>query len=268
MRDLTVTLIQTELFWQDPAGNRDMLGGKIGAAADCDLIVLPEMFTTGYTMEPATCAEPMDGPTMSWLAEHAERHDVAITGSFACSDAGGYYNRLVWMRPDGNYQIYDKRHLLRLSGEHQSYIPGRQRVIAEVAGWRVCPLICYDLRFPVWSRCRDDYDLLIYVANWPKPRHHNWRPLLTARAIENMAYTIGVNRVGVDGNQQEYLGGSCVIDMGGRLLEGLPVQNADGSEDEADEDIITATLDADALADYRARLAFNLDADSFELTGV
>lgn len=171
MQDLSVTLVQTDLAWQDPAANRRRLSEIIdGLPGRGELIVLPEMFATGFTMEPAPHAEPMSGPTIAWMAELARRHDVTLTGSLAIRDGDAYRNRLIWMPPDGACQWYDKRHLFRMAGEHHRYAPGGARLIVGLAGWRICPLVCYDLRFPVWSRGVDAFDLQLYVANWPAAR--------------------------------------------------------------------------------------------------
>jgi predicted amidohydrolase len=255
MNNLRISLVQTELVWEDPQANRALLGDKIAQCGETDLIVLPEMFTTGFSMAANEHAEPMGGPTVTWLAEQAARQCAVVTGSLIVRDGERRYNRLIWMRPDGCYRYYDKRHLFRLAGEHTHYCAGEQRLIVELNGWRICPMICYDLRFPVFSRNRDDYDLLIYVANWPSARHQHWKTLLVARAIENLAYVAGVNRVGKDGNQLRYRGDSCVIDMSG----GVMFSQADR------EFCKTLRLDAAALSAWRERLPFHLDADSFQL---
>lgn len=254
-RDLNVTLIQTALHWEQPQVNRAMFADKIAQAGETDLIVLPEMFTTGFSMNAAAHAESMDGPTLTWLAEQAAAHDAAITGSVMIKTDEGHCNRLIWMPPDGRYRYYDKRHLFRMAGEHEYYRPGGERLIVELHGWRICPLVCYDLRFPVFSRNRGDYDLLIYVANWPSPRRRHWSALLTARAIENLSYVIGVNRVGDDGNALHYSGDSALVDMAGDVVFSA-----------ADSEFCkTFTLDAAGLAAWRARLPFHLDADRFDI---
>jgi predicted amidohydrolase len=256
MNDLRISLVQTALAWEDPQANRALLGDKIVQCGETDLIVLPEMLTTGFSMAASEHAEPMDGPTMTWLAEQAARQHAVITGSLIIRDGERRYNRLVWMQPDGHHHYYDKRHLFRLAGEHTHYCAGEQRLIVELNGWRICPMICYDLRFPVFSRNRDDYDLLIYVANWPSARHEHWKTLLVARAIENLAYVAGVNRVGKDCNQLRYRGDSCVIDMSGEVLFSQTDR----------ECCKTLMLDAAALLAWRERLPFHLDADSFQLS--
>ena len=219
MKDLRVTLAQADLHWEDKAANLAAFTAKLaGLAGQTDLVVLPEMFTTGFTMNAPALAEPENGPTVQWMAEQAAWLNAAITGSFIALDGGRYYNRLVWMQPDGRYQTYDKRHLFAMAGEHHTYTPGNKRLLVEWRGWKVLPLICYDLRFPAWSRNQEDYDLLIYVANWPSPRRHHWRSLLAARAIENQAYALGINRVGLDGNGYPHAGDTSAIDFSGEEL--------------------------------------------------
>src|SRR5690606_24430266 len=202
MQDLRITIIQTSLHWQDASANRTMFSEKLAAAAPAtDLIVLPEMFTTGSSMDAAGLAEDAEGPTLQWMKEEAVRYSAVLTGSVMVKEGDNYYNRLYWVRPDGTYEHYDKRHLFRMAKEHHSYTPGKEKLLVELKGWNICPLVCYDLRFPVWSRnTGSQYDLLLYVANWPKPRANAWSTLLQARAIENLSYVVGVNRVGTDGN--------------------------------------------------------------------
>jgi predicted amidohydrolase len=262
---MRVTIVQSSLAWENPDQNRARFSQKIsGLAGQTDLIVLPEMFTTGFSMRAAELAETMDGPTLRWLAETAEKSGAAVTGSFICSEAGHYYNRLVFMRPDGTFDTYDKRHLFGLAAEHEHYTPGKKRLTVEWKGWRICPLICYDLRFPAWSRNRVSnsltaesapYDLLIYVANWPARRSHHWKTLLTARAIENQSFTIGVNIYGIDGNGLEYTGDSAVVDFGGQ-----PICQISGQEG-----VQTAELSLADQQHYRQQLPFLQDADVFTL---
>ena len=256
VQDLTISLIQTELHWQDPAANRAMLAELVGAAAEhADLIALPEMFTTGFTMTPAGLDEAPGGSTENWLREIAERHSTAVCGSLIVADNGSYHNRLLFARPGRPVEHYDKRHLFRMAGEDREYAAGKRRLVVEVGDWRVCPLICYDLRFPVWSRNRDDYDLLLYVANWPAARHSAWRTLLPARAVENLCYAAGVNRVGHDGNDVAYAGGSLVADYLGGVL-------ADGANQAG---IVSATLSGAKLTRYREKFPAWKDADAFVL---
>ena len=260
MNDLTITLVQTALTWHDPAANCQHLAAQLAAALPgpgiTDLIVLPEMFTTGFTMD-ATQAELADGPTLAWLRSQAARYQAVVTGSVLLTEGGHYYNRLLWVRPDGSFGQYDKRHLFRLAGEHAVYTAGTAPLVEEWRGWRIRPLICYDLRFPVWSRNRAaaPYDLLLYVANWPAVRRHPWQALLPARAIENLAYTAGVNRLGTDQNGHHYAGDSVVLDMRGELLAQAHDQAV----------VLTHTLSAAALHQFRAKFAALLDADEFTL---
>jgi predicted amidohydrolase len=253
---LRVTLVQTELAWQDPAANRRGLAAHLrGLAGHTDLVVLPEMFSTGFSMAAESLAEPMDGPTVGWLREEAAATGCVITGSLIVRAGGHCYNRLVWARPDGSLEHYDKRHLFRMANEQRHYAAGERRLVVEVKGWRVCPMVCYDLRFPVWSRCRDDYDVLLYVANWPQRRAHAWATLLRARAIENLCYVVGVNRVGRDGNGASYAGDSVAVDFLGKLL------SSEGGGDRVE----TAVLDLESLRAYRRDFPAQLDADRFEL---
>ena len=219
-----------------------------------DLVVLPEMFSTGFTMDSCEMAETMGGETIAWLREQAAQRGVTIVGSVVIED-GAYFNRLVWMPPDGRATVYDKRHLFRMAGEHEHYAAGRKRVVVTIGSWRVCLSVCYDLRFPVWLRCRNDYDLLLCVANWPAARQSAWNVLLCARAVENQCYAVGVNRIGTDGNGIEYGGGSAVYDWIGSAL----VEAAD------DPAVLTASLDLDAVADARQRFPAWRDADEFEV---
>jgi len=262
---MRISIVQSALSWENPAANRAMFSEKIaGLRGKTDLVVLPEMFTTGFSMNTALLAEPMDGPTMLWLQNEASVLGAAIVGSFICADGGKYHNRLVFMRPDGRFEVYDKKHLFSLAGEQEHFAPGKKRVTVEWMGWRICPLICYDLRFPAWSRNSPGsfvsgleplYDLLIYVANWPSRRAHHWRSLLTARAIENQAFVAGANIVGTDGTGLEYEGDSAVIDFGG-----APYFQISGRED-----VLTTELSLDNLQQYRRQLPFLQDADVFQL---
>ena len=257
MQDLIVTIFQQDLAWQDAPANRAQFGHLLTAAAGSALALLPEMFATGFTMEPDACAEGMDGPTAGWLREQAARHGCAIAGSLAIEEGGAFRNRFLFARPDGALEHYDKRHLFRMAGEHRSYVPGSERCVVCWQGWRLCPQVCYDLRFPVWSRNRGDYDALLYVANWPARRREHWRALLVARAIENQAWVIGVNRTGVDGKGIEYAGDSMVIDPWGR------VEFDAGSV----ACVHTATLSAAVLAECREKFPVHLDADAFRIAG-
>ena len=254
--NLRVTLIQADLAWQDPATNRRNLAAHFrGLAGHTDLIVLPEMFTTGFSMAADSLAETMAGATVGWLREEAAAIGCAITGSLIVEENGRHYNRLVWATPDGNFAHYDKRHLFRMAREQEHYAAGNRRLVVELKGWRLCPLVCYDLRFPVWSRSRGDYDVLLYVANWPSRRRAAWSALLRARAIENACYVVGVNRVGKDGNGASYSGDSVALDFLGQVLGG----DRDGAFVE------TVVLDRESLATFRRDFPVHLDADDFEL---
>ncbi|GEO02573.1 nitrilase family protein [Adhaeribacter aerolatus] len=257
MQDLSVTLVQTALHWHDAAANREMLAQKLAGLTEAtDLIVLPEMFTTGFSMEAPHLAEKPDGPTLAWLQEQAAIHKAVITGSLITEENGQYFNRLIWMRPDGSFTNYDKRHLFRMAGEHQVYTAGTARLIVTLNGWRICPLVCYDLRFPVWSRnIGPDYDLLLYVANWPAKRSLAWKTLLPARAIENLAYVAGVNRVGEDGKSIVYTGDSAAYGPTGEVI--WQQSHAEAVE--------TIKLSPEALQAYRQSFPAYLDADSFLL---
>ncbi|MCB0586987.1 MAG: amidohydrolase [Phaeodactylibacter sp.] len=251
---LHTTLIQTALHWEDKKANLEQLGKKLaGLSTPTNLIVLPEMFTTGFTMNARPLAEPTEAATYEWMAGHASRLGAVVTGSFIVEEGGQYFNRLLWVRPDGSYEKYDKRHLFTLAGEHEHYTPGHQPLIAELDGWKVMPLICYDLRFPVWSRNTCDYDMLIYVANWPEMRRQAWRTLLAARAIENQAYTLGVNCVGKDGNGFPYTGDSSAFDFAGEEL--LHTTHTEG--------LFTVQLSYEKQQEFRNKLQFLADRDRF-----
>jgi len=258
MSPLKVAIIQAELHWHDPDANRQAFTSRIDALEEQPhLVVLPEMFTTGFTMDAPGQAETMDGPSVAWLKATAKRTGAAVCGSLVIEDGGKHLNRFVLAGPDGGLLHYDKRHLFRLAGEGEHYDAGARLVSAEIAGWTVRPMVCYDLRFPVWSRRRDadDFQLLVYVANWPSPRHNAWETLLRARAIENQCYVVGVNRIGSDGNDVPYSGGSAVIDYTGKDIVNL--EDADASA--------VAELDPAMLAKFRDRFPFAVDADDFEL---
>jgi omega-amidase len=261
---LRVSVVQGATRWHDAAANREYYGALARPlCGHSDLIVLPETFLSGFTNETLGNAETMEGEGLRWLRDLAREVDAVVTGSLVMREGDRCVNRLVWMRPDGTHALYDKRHLFRMAGEHERYGSGKQRLVVELKGWRICPLVCYDLRFPVWSRNRYersahrfDYDLLIYVANWPSARRHPWRTLLQARAIENLSYCVGVNRVGVDGNDLHYAGDSAVLDYAGVPLIELGAQ----------EQVVTVTLDPAALAAHRERFPAWMDADEFAIT--
>lgn len=285
MQDLSVTIIQTDIFWENSTANLANLEEKMAQISlPTDLIILPEMFTTGFTMNAKTVAEPMNFTTFKWLKQQAKRTQAVITGSFIVNEGEYFFNRLIWMRPDGSFETYDKRHLFRMGEEDKTFTAGTKRLIVELKGWKICPLICYDLRFPVWSRNTEreerrkeekentnsensrtsylipnnpylSYDLLIYVANWPSVRSQVWDTLLQARAIENQSYCIGVNRVGEDGMNLEYSGNSAVIDFKGNQL----------FYQKASEVIVNQVLSKKELVDFRNKFPAYLDADDFEI---
>ena len=199
MENLNITLIQPDINWEDIRANLKKYTKMISEVETTDVIVLPEMFTTGFSMAPEKLKEKMDGISVEWMKNTARAKNAAVVGSLIIQDSGKIVNRAVWVSPDGKTECYDKRHLFSMGEEHLFYSPGNKKQIVEFRGWRFCPLICYDLRFPVWSRNAENYDVLIYMANWPAPRHHVWKNLLVARAIENQAYCVGVNRTGTDG---------------------------------------------------------------------
>jgi omega-amidase len=253
---MKIAIVQTSLVWENPLENRSRLAQKInGFTAAVDLIILPEMFSTGFTMNPKAVAETMQGETVLWLQHLAKAKNCAITGSLIIEENGLYYNRLLFVLPDGAIKTYDKRHLFTLAGEHAIYTAGTEKLIVEYNGFRICPLVCYDLRFPVFSRNVEHYDVLLYVANWPKPRVNAWDILLKARAVENMCYAIGVNRIGFDDNHHEYVGHSQVVDFLGNYV--LEPQEADS--------VFIVTLDKAKLMETRNKLAFLNDRDSFEI---
>lgn len=257
MQDLKIALIQADLAWENSVQNRANFTDTIHAISEeIDLIVLPEMFNTGFTMDPQDVAETMEGETINWLKNIAKEKNCAITGSLIIQEDNKYYNRLVFIFPQGEIKTYDKRHTFTLAGEDKVYTAGKKKLIVDYKGWKICPLICYDLRFPVWARNTEDYDLLIYVANWPKPRIAAWDALLKARAIENMTYCIGVNRVGFDANAYEYCGHSSVYDSLGNSISNIP---------EPIEDVGIVTLNAEYLKKSREKLQFLNDRDSFTL---
>lgn len=258
MQDLKVTTVQTELHWENIPANLDMFTGLLANVGDTDLVVLPEMFSTAFSMRSDALAEPMDGSAVQWMQAQAARLNAVVAGSLIIEDNGRYFNRLVWMRPDGTHSSYDKRHLFRMMGEEAHFAPGTQRVQLEVNGWQVRPLICYDLRFPIWSRQMPDkpYDLLLYCANWPEPRINAWRTLLMARAHENQCYVAGVNRIGLDGNEVPFGGSTLIIEPKGEVISQTGPTEAR---------VETVTLSWQHLADFREKFPVNLDADSYQI---
>ena len=261
MSSLTISLIQSKLYWEDKASNLQQFAEKIaGLPGSSQVVVLPEMFSTGFSMRPEALAESMEGDTVAWLKHMAKASRKIITGSLIIEEAGHYYNRLIWMQPDGVSYHYDKRHLFGFAGEDDHYTAGDKRLIVQVNGWKLCLQVCYDLRFPVWARQKVSadntdglYDILLYVANWPERRSLPWKTLLQARAIENQAYVIGLNRVGNDGNDIYHSGDSRLIDPLGNIIW----QQAD------DEAVFTYTLQKEDLIAVRNRFPFLDDADPF-----
>ncbi|RUL79705.1 amidohydrolase [Dyella choica] len=267
MQTLNVSLVQGATRWHDAPANREYYGELVRrVAGQSDLVVLPETFLSGFSNDTRVSAEGMAGEGVAWMRALAGEVKAVVTGSLAIREGDKVYNRLIWARPDGSYEQYDKRHLFRMAGEHTRYGGGSRRLIVELNGWRILPQVCYDLRFPVWLRNRRlasatagmDYDLALFVANWPAPRRQPWRTLLRARAIENLAYVIGVNRVGVDGNDLPYAGDSAVIDPVGEPLVELGPQ----------EQVVTVAMDPAALLQHRERFPAWMDADEFTLNGV
>jgi len=255
--ELKIALIQSDLIWENPEQNRQNFAEKIQLIKEpVDVIVLPEMFTSGFTMQPEHVFETMNGKTIAWMKEIALKSNSAICGSLVISENGNYYNRFVFVTPDGKLQYYDKRHTFTLAGESKVYKAGNERLIINYKGWNIHPLVCYDLRFPVWARNTDNYDVVVYVANWPKPRISAWDALLKARAIENMSYCIGVNRVGLDSNSYEYPGHSAVYD-------GLGVQISNIQPNKEQIEIIT--LNKNHINTIRQKLKFLDDRDIFIL---
>jgi omega-amidase len=267
MSDLKITIIQSNLHWENKEANLGMFSDKIAAInTETDLIILPEMFTTGFSMRPERFAEKKNGVTHSWMQNQAKLKNCVITGSFMCEENANYYNRLIWMRPDGTFSQYDKKHLFSMGDENNHYTAGDNKIIEEIKGWRICPLICYDLRFPVWSRNRasyskfksafgtEAYDVLIYIANWPERRSHPWKTLLLARAIENQCYVAGINRIGMDGNEIDHSGDSVVINAKGEIISKTK------AEEESTETIILKYSD---LKSFRNSFPVLKDGDDF-----
>lgn len=253
-------IIQSDLYWENPEKNRQQFSEKIKEQFQriekTDLIILPEMFTTGFSMNAEVLAEKMSGESLKWMISIAKSYDIAITGSLIIEENSLYYNRLFFVFPNGNYEYYDKRHTFTLAGEHKTFQAGDEKLIVSYLGWKICPLICYDLRFPVWARNIENYDLLIYVANWPKRRISAWDTLLKARAIENMSYCIGVNRVGEDANGHQYNGHSAVYNVLGEALL---------NEVSESECVLNVTLEKDHMNSNRNQLQFLNDRDNFNL---
>ncbi len=259
MSSLTISIIQTKLFWENKRANLEMLQQKIESiSVKTEVVILPEMFTTGFSMSPETLAEKMDGETIQWMKRISLEKKIILTGSVIIEEGGKYFNRLIWMLPNGENGFYNKRHLFAFANEHSYYTPGNKKLIASVKGWKINLQICYDLRFPVWARqapggLDSTYDLLINVANWPEKRSTAWKTLLQARAIENQSFVVGVNRVGEDGNKIYYNGNSMIIDPLGEIIY----------QKEKEEDIFTYTIEKEKVNEVRNNFPFWRDADSF-----
>ncbi len=257
MQDLKVTLVQSMLHWEDAAANRSMFSEKLATLkGTTDLIVLPEMFTTGFSMRSLELAETMDGETVRWMRAQAKTLDAAVYGSVIITEGGRYFNRGLFVEPSGKVSVYDKRHLFRFADETDHYSAGKDRVVVAWRGWRILLQVCFDLRFPVFARNRGDYDAILYVANWPEARRYPWSQLLIARAIENQCYVAGVNRVGMDGKSNHYSGDSVLIDPRGEV---------NGNVEPSQEGTATVTLDRNALTDFREKFPVAKEADDFEL---
>jgi omega-amidase len=262
MSTLSITLIQSHLHWGNKSANLKMFEEKIKSIKEkTEVVVLPEMFSTGFQMDPENFAEKMDGPTIEWMKKIASAKKIILTGSIIVEEDGNFFNRLIWMLPNGKVGFYDKRHRFAFAGEHEKYTAGKKRLIASVKGWKIHLLVCYDLRFPVWCRQtapRDDdngleFDVMIYVANWPERRNHAWKSLLMARAIENQSYVIGVNRIGEDGAKLYHSGDSMIIGPAGEVIY----------HQEHKEDIFTFTFEKEKLSETREKFPFWKDADDF-----
>jgi omega-amidase len=254
---LKIALIQTDLVWENPKKNRKHLKELIESISqNTDMMILPEMFSTGFSMNAKELAEPMDGKTVEWMKKRALKSNSTIVGSLIISENNLLYNRLLFVEPSGKIEYYDKRHTFTLAGEDKVFSAGTKKLIIDYKGWKICPLVCYDLRFPVWARNTENYDVLIYVANWPKPRIFAWDTLLKARAIENMCYSIGVNRVGIDEAQNEYSGNSAAYDVLGNNISNIKPNK---------EQVEVVTLEKNHINFYRNKLKFLEDKDAFNL---
>jgi predicted amidohydrolase len=256
-KNLKVTIVQPDIIWKNVRGNLDKYTTLLsGAAGKSDLILFPEMFQTGFCTEPASVCETMDGDTVRWMKRTAESMKCALTGSMVIRESRRFFNRVIYMDQYANMTWYDKRHLFRMAGEEVNFTAGLERIIVPLKDWRICIQVCYDLRFPVWSRNRDDYDVLVYLANWPSARMDVWNTLLKARAIENQSYVIGVNRVGTDGNNISYAGESMVIDPKGILADGSPISG---------EEVKTFSLSWKELHEFRKKFPVLKDRDEFNV---
>ncbi len=263
MQNLEILYLQSNLVWENPVQNRINFEKKILAQGQCcDLIILPETFTTGFPVDPAPFAETTDGESLQWMQRLAAETGAVITGSLLLKEENNYFNSLIWMRPDGTFERYDKRHVFSMGGEHKHIKAGEQQLVVTLKGWKIRPLVCYDLRFPVWCKNRFEngafeYDLAIFVANWPAVRAYPWDALLVARAIENQAYVLGVNRVGLDGQGNNYNGHSKLIDAKGKVVSEAP---------ENSEAAMRVTLSGTQLREFRNKFNVGRDWDRFEIT--
>jgi len=256
MNSLKIAVIQSKIIWEDRSKNRSIFEDQIlSLDADVDIIVLPEMFSTGFTMN-TSVAETMEGETVTWMKKMAVKKTAVICGSLIIQEGGKHYNRLLWVNQNGDINHYDKKHLFSYAGEHKHFTPGSSRIIIEYNGWRFLLTICYDLRFPVFMRNQQDYDAIVLVANWPNTRAHHWKTLVSARAIENQAYVIACNRVGVDANELTYQGDSCVIKPNGTIMQSI----------EKESGIIVKTISLGEVNEYRKKFAFGEDADEFKIS--
>lgn len=255
MNELKVSAIQTDIVWEDREANLKQLEGQLNKIEKQDIILLPEMFTTGFTMNAPKYADSMMGTTVHWMKNMAKKTGAAVGGSVIIRDSGNYYNRFLWAEPKGDVHYYDKRHLFSYGKEDKSFTAGEERVIIEYKGWKINLNICYDLRFPVWSRNQSDYDILIYVANWPEQRSLAWKTLLQARAIENQAYVIGVNRIGEDGAGNNYVGDTTIIEYDGKVIDSMHIESG----------IVRSMFNKKRLKNFREDYRFLEDADRFKL---
>jgi len=255
MQNLKITIIQPDIIWEDIKSNLEKYSEIISSIESTDVIVLPEMFATGFTMNPKVLKEKMDGASVQWMKKTAVEKNASVVGSLIIEDKGKIFNRAIWVFPDGRTEFYNKRHLFSMGKENLHYSSGSEKVIVEFRGWKFCPLICYDLRFPVWSRNTENYDVLIYMANWPSPRHNHWKALLIARAVENQSYCFGVNRMGIDGTGLKYKGDSGLISPGG-LAEFI-------GENECSK---TFEISNSQLQEYRKKFPFLKDLDEFRIS--
>ena len=262
MSQLALTVIQADLVWEDSHANQEQMDQLIAGLIKTDVILLPEMWNTGFSSNSKELSQTMDGDAVRSMQRWAQEQDAVVAGSVMIEESGKYFNRMLWVRPDGSISTYNKRHLFRMAGEHKHFEPGKERVIVEHKGWRIMLQVCYDLRFPIFARNRYtdgayDYDLILYVANWPSPRHNAWETLLQARAMENLSYCVGVNRVGADANDLLYKGGSAVLDYLGN-----PLVDAG-----AKPGVVHTSIDLDSLRAFRKKFPTGMDADGFELVG-